>query len=183
MSESLLGVKSCAAFNLFSQHLGTMKEITIRVPDDMAHLIELWAERIPEMEIVSRQDSTEYGLDGMNRRMACALSRLLANKAIRFIYDYTWMMVAINDGAIKGLGCFRSPQKFIDYLKELGVEHVPSRTTLSTFYNKVIGTFPNWEFIDTKDPQEILRRKNVVNQLISALNKAKNQEPEQKAEQ
>ena len=183
MSESLLGVKSCAAFNLFSQHLGTMKEITIRVPDDMAHLIELWAERIPEMEIVSRQDSTEYGLDGMNRRMACALSTLLANKAIRFIYDYTWIMVAINDGAIKGLGCFRSPQKFIDYLKELGVEHVPSRTTLSTFYNKVIGTFPNWEFIDTKDPQEILRRKNVVNQLISALNKAKIQEPEQKAEQ
>ena len=96
-----------------------MKEITIRVPDDMAHLIELWAERIPEMEIVSRQDSTEYGLDGMNRRMACALSTLLANKAIRFIYDYTWIMVAINDGAIKGLGCFARPRSSSTISKNL----------------------------------------------------------------
>ena len=160
-----------------------MKEITLRVPDDMAQMIEFWVERIPEMEIVSRQDSTEYGLDEMNRRMACALSTLLANGAIRFNYDYTWIMVAINDGAINGLGGFRSPQRFMDYLKELGVEHVPSRTTLSTYFNKVIGSYPNWEFIDTQDPQEILRRKNIINQLISALNKAKIKEPEQKAEQ
>ena len=166
-----------------TNHSEQMKEITLRVPDDMAQLIELWAERIPEMEIVSRQDSTEYGLDEMNRRMACALSTLLANKAIRFSYDYTWIMVAINDGAINGLGGFRSPQRFMDYLKELGVEHVPSRTTLSTYFNKVIGSYPNWEFIDTQDPQEILRRKNIINQLISALNKAKIKEPEQKAEQ
>lgn len=150
-----------------------MTELIIRVPDDMAHLIEEWAKHIPEMELVSREDSAEYGLDEMNRRMACALSTLLAIGAIRFNYDFTWIMVAINDGVVNGMGGFRSPQKFMDYLKELGVKQVPSRTTLSTYYNKVIGTFPNWEFIDTEDPQEILRRKNVVNQLISALNKAK----------
>ena len=160
-----------------------MKEITLRVPDDMAQMIELWAERIPEMEIVSRQDSTEYGLDGMNSRMALAISKLKENGAIRFIYDYTWMMVAINDGAIKGMGSFRSPQSFIDYLKNLGVERVPSRTTLSTWFGRVYGTFPDWQFIDTDDPQEILRRKNVVNQLIGAWNKAKRSIAEQKTEQ
>ena len=154
-------MKSCAAFNLFSQTLGTMKEITFRVPDDMAQLLEEWARHIPELEIVCRQESTEYGLG----------------------YDYTWIMVAICDGAIKGMGGFRSPQKFMDYLSSLGVERIPSRTTLSTFNNNVCGTYPNWEFIDTDDPQEILRRKNVVRQLISALNKMKNQTPEQKAEQ
>ena len=166
-----------------TKHSEQMTELIIRVPDDMAQMIEFWVERIPEMEIVSCQDSTEYGLDEMNRRMACALSTLLANGAIRFNYDYTWIMVAINDGAINGLGGFRSPQSCMDYLKELGVEHVPSRTTLSTYFNKVIGSYPNWEFIDTQDPQEILRRKNIINQLISALNKAKIKEPEQKAEQ
>ena len=111
------------------------------------------------------------------------LKMLEQDGTIRHKYDYTWIMVAINDGAINGLGSFRSPQRFMDYLKELGVEHVPSRTTLSTCFNKVIGSYPNWEFIDTQDPQEILRRKNIINQLISALNKAKIKEPEQKAEQ
>ena len=160
-----------------------MKEITFRVPDELAKLLEEWVKHIPEMEIVCRQESTDYGLGDMDYRMALALETLRQNNTIRHLYDYTWIMVAIGDGAIKGLGGFKSPQSFMDYLSSLGVERIPSRTTLSTFYNKVLGTYPDWEFTDTEDPQEILRRKNVVKQLISALNKAKKQAPEQKAEQ
>ena len=160
-----------------------MKEITFRVPDELAKLLEEWVKHIPEMEIVCRQESTDYGLDDMDCRMAYALEVLKRNKTIRHLYDYTWLMVAIGDGAIEGMGAFKSPQSFMDYLSSLGVECIPSRTTLSTFYNKVLGKYPDWEFTDTEDPQEILRRKNVVRQLISALNKAKNQAPEQKTEQ
>ena len=160
-----------------------MIDITVRVPDDMAQLLVEWAKHIPELEIFCRQESTEYGLDDMDRQMVLALEVLKQNKTIRHLYDYTWIMVAIGDGAIKGMGGFRSPQKFMDYLGSLGVERIPSRTTLSTFNNNVCGTYPDWEFIDTDDPQEILRRKNVVRQLISALNKLKKQTPEQKAEQ
>ena len=150
-----------------------MKEITIRVPDDMAQLLVEWVKHIPEMEIVCREESTDYGLGDMDRRMALALEVLKQNKTIRYLYDYTWIMVAIGDGVINGLGGFRSPQSFMDYLGSLGVERIPSRTTLSTFNNNVLGTYPDWEFTDTDDPQEILRRKNVVRQLISALNKTK----------
>jgi hypothetical protein len=160
-----------------------MKEITFRVPDDMAQLLVEWVKHIPEMEIVCREESTDYGLGDMDKQMALALEVLRQNKTIRYLYDYTWIMVAICDGAIKGMGGFRSPQKFMDHLSDLGVKRIPSRTTLSTFYNNVCGTYPDWEFIDTVDPQEILRRKNVVRQLISVLNKLKNQTPEQKAEQ
>ena len=160
-----------------------MKEITIRVPDDMAQLLVEWVKHIPEMEIVCREESTDYGLGDMDRRMALALEVLKQNKTIRYLYDYTWIMVAIGDGVIKGMGGFRSPQKFMDYLCSLGVERIPSRTTLSTFNNYVFGAYPDWEFTDTDDPLEILRRKNVVRQLISALNKLKNQATEQKAEQ
>ena len=160
-----------------------MKEITIRVPDDMAQLLVEWVKHIPEMEIVCREESTDYGLGDMDRRMALALEVLKQNKTIRYLYDYTWIMVAIGDGVINGLGGFRSPQSFMDYLGSLGVERIPSRTTLSTFNNNVLGTYPDWEFTDTDDPLEILRRKNVVRQLISALNKLKNQATEQKAEQ
>ena len=149
-----------------------MKEITFRVPNEMVPLLEEWAKHIPEMEVVSRKESGEYELDEINRRMALAVKMLKQNGAMRYGYDYTWIMAAIGDGVVEGLGGFKSPQSFMDYLTSIGVEHVPSRTTLSTWYGKVLGTYPNWEFIDTQDPHEILRRKNVVRQLISALNRA-----------
>jgi hypothetical protein len=149
-----------------------MKEITFRVPDSMVSFLEEWVKHIPEMEIVSLEESGEYELDEINRRMTIALNLMKQVGVIRYGYDYTWIMVAINDGAIKGLGAFKSPQSFMDYLRNLGVENVPSRTTLSTWFGKVFGSYPNWEFTDTEDPQEILRRKNVVRQLISVLNKA-----------
>ena len=149
-----------------------MKEITFRVPDTMVSLLEEWVKHIPEMEIVSLEKSGVYEVDEVNRRMTIALNLMKQVGVIRYGYDYTWIMVAINDGAIKGLGAFKSPQSFMDYLRNLGVENVPSRTTLSTWFGKVFGSYPNWEFTDTEDPQEILRRKNVVRQLISVLNKA-----------
>lgn len=160
-----------------------MKEITIRVPNDMAQLLVEWVKHIPEMEIVCREESTDYGLGDMDRRMALALEVLKQNHTIRHLYDYTWIMVAIGDGVINELGGFRSPQSFMDYLSSLGVERIPSRTTLSSWFNKVVGTYPDWEFTDTNDPQIILRRKNVVRQLISALNNVKYPPSEQKAEQ
>lgn len=160
-----------------------MTDLIIRVPDDMAHLIEEWAKHIPEMELVSREEAEPIGLGDMDCRMALVLEVLKQNKTIRYLYDYTWIMVAINDGVIDGLGGFKSPQSFMDYLGSLGIENIPSRTTLSTSYNKVVGKYPDWEFTDTEDPQEILRRKNVVRQLISALNRAKRQAPEQNTEQ
>lgn len=159
-----------------SQNLETMKEITFRVPDTMVSLLEEWVKHIPEMEIVSLEESGEYEIDEINRRMTIGLNLMKQVGVIRYGYDYTWIMVAINDGAIKRLGAFKSPQSFMDYLRNLGIENVPSRTTLSTWFGKVLGTYPNWEFIDTQDPQEILRRKNVVRQLISVLNKAAKKE-------
>ena len=137
----------------------------------MVPLLEEWTKYIPEMEVVSLKESGEYELDEIHRRMALALKMLKQNGVVRFGYDYTWIMTAIGDGAIAGLAGFKSPQNFMNYLTSLGVEHVPSRTTLSTWYGRVLGKYPNWEFTDTQDSQEILRRKNVVRQLLSALNK------------
>ncbi len=148
-----------------------MKEITFRVPDDMAQLLEEWAKRIPEMEIVRREECLDAAIDDMNLRMALAIKALNKHGAIRYYYDYTWIMVAIGDGVVKGMNAFRSPQSFIDYLKSIGVAQIPCRATISNNYNKVYGTYPDWEFTDTEDPSEILRRKNVVKQFLSAINK------------
>ena len=160
-----------------------MKEITFRVPDSMVSLLEEWVKHIPEMEIVSLEKSGEYELDEINRRMTISLNLMKQVGVIRYGYDYTWIMVAIGDGVINELGGFRSPQSFIDYLKGLGIEKVPSRSLISSFLDKVLGTYPDWVFVDTEDPREKLRRKNVVRQLISALNMASKQSTEQKAGQ
>ncbi len=149
-----------------------MKEITFRVPDDMAQLLEEWSKRIPEMEIVRREECVVSALDDMNLRVALAMKSLKEKGAIRYNYDYTWIMVAIGDDVVKGMSAFRSPQSFIDYLKGIGVEKVPCRATISNNYNKVYGTYPDWKFTDTEDPREILRRKNVIKQFLSVFNKA-----------
>ena len=151
-----------------------MKEITIRVPESMVPLIEEWVKHIPEIELASLEESGVYEIDEINRRMALALKILKENRAIRYSYDYTWIMVAIGDGVVNGLSGFRSPKSFIEYLINLGVKSVPSRSTVSTWFGRVIGKYPDWEFTDTKDPNEIMRRKNIVRQLLSALNKAAN---------
>ena len=151
-----------------------MKEITLRVPESMVPLIEEWVKHIPEIELASLKESGAYETDEINRRISLALKILKENRAIRYGYDYTWIMVAIGDGVVNGLSGFRSPKSFIEYLINLGVKSVPSRSTVSTWFGRVIGKYPDWEFTDTKDPNEIMRRKNIVRQLLSALNKAAN---------
>lgn len=151
-----------------------MKEITLRVPESLVPLIEEWVRHIPEIELASLKESGVYETDEINRRISLALKILKENRAIRYGYDYTWIMVAIGDGVVNGLSGFRSPKSFIEYLINLGVKSVPSRSTVSTWFGRVIGKYPEWDFTDTKDPNEIMRRKNIVRQLLSALNKAAN---------
>ena len=152
-----------------------MTEITLRVPDSMVALIESLAAHMPEVEIVAREEQLldGDGLSDIDHRVALAVSVLQRNGALRNLYDYTWIMAAIGDGMIEGLGAFRSPQSFMDYLHGLGVKTVPSRTTLSTWYGRVLGKYPDWEFTDTTDPREILRRKNVFRQFLSAMRQGK----------
>ncbi len=162
-----------------------MKEITLRVPDTMVALIENLAEHMPEVEIVKREEQSP-GTDGLNdidHRVALAISVLLHNGALRNPYDFTWIMVGISDGMIEGLGAFRSPQSFMDYLRELGIEKVPSRSTLSAWYSRVFGKYPDWEFTDTTDPTEILRRKNVFRQFQSAMRQVQKEKVGQKVGQ
>lgn len=153
-----------------------MKEISLRVPDGMVHLLKEWAAFIPSLEVLSVKETALLKQDELNSRMSEALKSLKKKKIIRHLYDYTWIMTGIGDGALEGMSGFKSPQNFIDYLNALGVEHVPCRSTLSAWYGRVLGEYPNWVFTDTEDPKEILRRKNVFAYLLIELDKLKNQE-------
>ena len=149
-----------------------MKQVVLRIEDSAFERFMGIVSLCPQVEVVSQDEIPDYSPDEITQKVAFAIKTLQRNKAIRHLYDYTWIMVGIGDGVVEGMGSFGSPQKFMDYLESIGVERVPSRTTISTWFGRVIGKYPDWEFVDTQDPQEIQRRKNVVRQFISALNKA-----------
>ena len=114
--------------------------------------------------------------DVLNERDTCmkmAIETLRSNKVFKHGYDYTWIMVAINQGVLDDYEGFRSPQAFLDYLYEIGVDNLPSRYSLSRAYAIIFHTYPDWTFKDVDGATETLRRKNVVKQFLSAYAVAK----------
>ncbi len=151
-----------------------MKEITLRMSDEMAVIIEQLVEHMPDVEVMDTgecDDSIEF----CDQCLLAALTTLRENKVIVHPYDFTWIMAAINQYAVDGIEGFRSSNAFVKYLKVLGVEDVPCRDTISSNINKVEDVYPTWTFSDTDEPCEVRRRRNVAIQFVAAYNKAKRQ--------
>jgi hypothetical protein len=155
-----------------SQFLEEMKEITLRVPDDMVALIEQLAQHLEGVEIADVCDGTltETDIDQCFRQ---AFMELKQDNVIRKPRDYAWIMMALEQNVIKDVNGFSSHQAYIDYLEMLGVEDVPGRTTLFRAYNLTVGTYPDWTFLDTPKKEEVLRRKNIIVRFSSAFMRAK----------
>ena len=105
--------------------------------------------------------------------VAIALKELISRKTIRYAFDYAYIMLPINQGLIDRHLFFASPQEFIDYLSEVGIEDLPGKSSL---YNKIgvtSGNYPDWSFDDHPTSFEAIRRKNVFQQFHSAFLKAK----------
>jgi len=149
-----------------------MKQITLKGPDDVLGLIEQLAHHMNGVEIVNVFDDamTETETDECFRK---AITELKEDHVLRKPRDYAWIMTSIEQQVISDLKAFESPQSFIDYLRRLGITHLPNRSTLSRAYNTIIGKFPEWTFQDEPDLGEVLRRKTVVVRFMSAFLKYK----------
>ena len=149
-----------------------MKRIIIEVEDLAYEPVVGMLKLCNGVRIASVQES----MDVMDDRDACmryAITTLRRNKVFRRHYDYSWIMQAINDGVMDDYEEFESPQTFINYLGEIGIDELPDRSTISRACSNVFDSYPNWQFMDVKKPGEILRRKNVVKQFLSAFGEAK----------
>jgi hypothetical protein len=149
-----------------------MKRIIIEVEDLAYEPVVGMLELCNGVRIASVQES----MDVMDDRDACmryAITTLRRNKVFRRHYDYSWIMQAINDGVMDDYEEFESPQTFINYLCEIGIDELPDRSTISRACSNVYDSYPNWQFMDVTKPSEILRRKNVVKQFLSAFGEAK----------
>ena len=123
------------------------------------------------VEVVSMGDVEMATEEQVAACVAQAIAELRADKIAFRSYDFTWILVAMNEYQVEDIEGFRSPQAFVDYLRLAGVEKLPDRTTLRI--NNVDGVFPNWQFDDTEEPQEVLRRINIVKRFLSAYRRAK----------
>ena len=148
-----------------------MTEILIRVDDSAFDQFLNFIALCPKVEVVSTNVVAETKAL-QDKCFLEAISELRQDKAFRTKGDYGYIMLAVNDEAIKGL-FFYSPLDFVNYLKELGFDQLPVISTLYNTSNKVSGRYPDWEFTDHPDNKEKLRRNNIVVRFVSAFNRAK----------
>ena len=149
-----------------------MTEITFRVPDALVHLLEELCKHVPDMEMVSKTCRAGSGA-ATDVCAAVAFDELQQCGAFRTPGYHAYIMLAANEGAIAGMPFFYSAREYIDYLKLLGVERLPGRSTLYDTLGKVGGRYPDWTFSDRPNPTEQLRRTNIVRLFQSAFGRAR----------
>jgi len=113
-----------------------------------------------EDEQCGERDANDIGA-----KIKKALDVLQVEKLMKHMYDYTWVMEAMNQ--TKGMPDFITPSSFLAFVRDLGVENLPSKDSIELKQNKVSGKFPNWEFTDC-DSTEAQRRINVGRRFLSA---------------
>lgn len=165
------GTKALYILTHLTRPSDVMIELTIRVPEAVAPEIKMLAEKLASV-VEGRDDDWLEG-DDFNAFFKVAIDELRKDRVIVRPRDYGWIMTALDQGVVADIEPFASPTNFRRYLKLMGVQPVPSKTTISSAYNNVVGDFPDWAFLDEPDATETLRRKNVVNRFRSAFMRAK----------
>jgi len=159
-----------------------MKEITLRVPEEVAPHIEALAKRMPEVEIertVEIQDANSiYDL-----AFRSAIDELRHLKVLKQPRDYAWIMTGIEQDLENDLLSFSSTRSFAAYLHILGLGGVPSNTCLYNATQLVTGVYPDWVFLDDVDVSEERRRKEVFQLFLVAFRRARNRISEHICEQ
>lgn len=112
-------------------------------------------------------------LPDIDQRILMIIHDLEAKKIIKHKYDYVWIMQLIAEKKIEEVAPFKTVPSFRSYLLQLGI-NVAGVSTLSEYYNTVSGDYPNWEFTDTDDRGERLRRINVAGMFYADYLKGSN---------
>lgn len=117
-----------------------------------------------------KEDVEEDGGEELSeeQRVRKSIDVLLKEKLIKHAYDYTWIMEVMNQ--TEGMPSYNTPSSFIDYLKGIGIDQLPSESSINKKQNVFTGTFPKWEFTDC-DTTEATRRINVAKRFLSIYRK------------
>ena len=119
------------------------------------------------------EQASPLQLPDIDQRMQKIFHQLEAEKVIKHKYDYAWIMQLIAEKKIEEVAPFKTVPSFRSYLLQLRI-NVAGVSTLSQYYNTVSGDYPNWEFTDTSDCGERLRRIRVAGLFYAAYLKGVN---------
>ncbi len=128
----------------------------------------------PKVEVISTS-SVKMTDEMAEHCLNCAISELRHENVFRYPSDYTYIMMALNEKPVKGVPFFYSPNEFLEYLKALGFNALPGRSTLYDCKQKMVGRFPEWVFNDNPRPVETGRRINVAKRFLNAFRRAMNE--------
>lgn len=143
--------------------------------DDSNETAKLWFQMGRSMGVLEAVDGeVPLGLPAIDECMRKALLQLEADldhaKKKLYGYDYAWILQLANDEKGNMMPTLNGVTSFRNYLLQLGIKRVCGISTLSEYYNKVSGTFPEWTFTDEPDPcdgNERLRRVNIAHMFLA----------------
>lgn len=136
-----------------------------QIHEDIKRLkgVEMCAEC--EMEVEMKESR-----NGLKESIKRAINIMWAEVELKYKYDHTWIMMTMNE--TEWLPSFATPTEYLDYMEECDMkDRLPDRSTISKYYDKARGTFPNWTFTDAKE-KEKTRRNNVGKRFLNLLQRA-----------
>ena len=145
-----------------------MRQIILNVEDAAYEQFMGMVALCPQLKVISDGEVYETR-DVVDICVARAIKTLVNRRAIRYAYDYGFIMMAINQGLVDEHLFFINPLEFIDYLKEIGIEKLPGKSSLYDAIALIHGSYPDWTFSDHPSSFENIRRKNVFKQFLSAF--------------
>ncbi len=150
-----------------------MKQIVLRVEESAYEILKDTFTLMNGVEVEDVYDAIDITIE-RDRCAKYAFEALQKDGVIRTPGDYVWIMMAINQRVLEGdFDTIFTSRKFIEYLHFLGIQDAPCKSTVSRIQNIFLGEYPDWTFVDTTSPNEVLRRKNIVRRFLSAFQMAK----------
>lgn len=104
-----------------------------------------------------------------DRRILHAVSVMQQEGMFKHAYDYAWVMLVMNQ--TRELPHFDSIPSFCSYLSSIGIESLPSLSSVTKKAGVARREHPGWTFADTADANETRRRNNVASRFLSLVRK------------
>jgi len=164
------GTKRFTSTQHLTKQRTKMIELKLMVPEALAPELEALAKKLAHM---MEEDEGLLTMEVQDQCVAEAIRVLQREKVIKSPRDFAWIMMVMNQQVLEDFeGCFTA-LAFISYLKSLGIEGCPGKTSLYDNCSLVLNDFPEWEFADDPTHSEVVRRRNVGKRFLNVYSKVK----------
>ena len=138
------------------------------------HKIEMLQQMLKnDASEVSVKDERKAVTSTADRLIKQAIETMMDEGVIKHSYDLAFVMQLMKE--TDGLPHFDSPNSFLTYISDLGIDDLPSEDSIQKKLSATFGKYPAWRFTDQKgkDATEAKRRNNVASRFLSLYRKGK----------